>query len=90
MNAIVTAERLSRAKHHFIETAYKKLSDFPYRKALFPVEWKDGGGIGGAAVYPEVNVALPVMLITQRSGFGGREPRPDVDAPVPMGNDEEI
>ncbi|WP_407309508.1 methyltransferase MtaB domain-containing protein [Desulfosporosinus sp. SB140] len=51
----------------FSEVAYTKLEDFIFGKAKKPVEGSNGMVIGGGTVYPEVNLTLPPMLISEET-----------------------
>jgi len=46
-------------------TAYTKLEDFVYGKAVYPVKLKNGMVIGGGTVYPELNYTLPPMTLNK-------------------------
>ncbi|WP_227762768.1 methyltransferase MtaB domain-containing protein [Zhaonella formicivorans] len=49
----------------FRELAVKSLNEFVYGTAPNPVKTKNGLVIGGGTVYPEVNLTLPPMNITE-------------------------
>jgi len=51
----------------FKELTVKSLDDFVYGVAPNPVKAKNGMVIGGGQVYPEVNMTLPPMTITEET-----------------------
>ncbi len=49
----------------FNKLAYTSLNDFVFGKSKKPVAMKNGMVIGGGAVYPELNMTLPMMTIKE-------------------------
>ncbi|EHQ89723.1 methyltransferase MtaB domain-containing protein [Desulfosporosinus youngiae] len=55
------------ANLQFTELAYTNLDEFVYGHAKNPVVCNNGMVIGGGTVYPEVNLTLPTMLISEET-----------------------
>lgn len=51
----------------FTELAYTNVDEFVYGVAKKPVKCANGMVIGGGTVYPEINMTLPMMLITEET-----------------------